>query len=166
MRQDAPVLPVTAIDRLLRVLALLGVVLLLAGTVWVWPRLPEVVPIHFGASGRPDGWGERVWLLLLPTLGVGLYALFGAILNLLPPQMYNLPWPITEQNRERQYLFARRLLLAFRTYAVFLLVLLLLQASRVALGKAPGLGWWFLPATLAAPCVILGVYFGAASRAR
>jgi len=40
--------------------------------------LPDQVPLHFDASGQPDGWGDKNWLLLLPLLAVALYVLLTA----------------------------------------------------------------------------------------
>ena len=70
---------------------------LVAWAVWLWPAVPARVPLHFGADGTPDRWGERsllVWLVL-PALGVALAALFDGVArwsvrNLESP-MLNLP---------------------------------------------------------------------------
>jgi len=44
--------------------------------VWVnYSRLPERVPIHFGLDGKPDGWGVRSWIWLLPVVGLLAWAL-------------------------------------------------------------------------------------------
>jgi hypothetical protein len=153
------------IDRALTLSAAVGLGLFLATTVWLWPQLPDVVPVHFGLNGRPDAWGERGLLLLLPVFGIGTYALLSAVLRM-PVAIYNFPWPVTPQNRERQLVLARRLVLAFREYAVLLFLVLFLGAAFVALGKAQGLGWWFFPVTLGFPAVILASYFMATLRVR
>ncbi|HSJ32502.1 MAG TPA: DUF1648 domain-containing protein [Longimicrobiales bacterium] len=40
-------------------------------SVYVYPELPERIPLHFRADGTPDRWGDRSWLtwLLLPLIG-------------------------------------------------------------------------------------------------
>ncbi len=41
----------------------------LAGSLYAWPRVEEVVPIHWGSDGQPNGYGSRaVGLLLLPAI--------------------------------------------------------------------------------------------------
>ncbi|SEJ63841.1 Uncharacterized membrane protein [Deinococcus reticulitermitis] len=40
-----------------------------------WERLPESVPMHFGAGGQPDRFGSRWELLGVPALALGLGAL-------------------------------------------------------------------------------------------
>lgn len=34
-----------------------------------------MIPIHFGFSGKADGWAERSFVLVLPFIGVALYGL-------------------------------------------------------------------------------------------
>lgn len=62
---------------------------------WAWPELPDQIPTHFGADGRPDSWAGKSsgsWLAipgvaLLLTLGIGWFRL------ILPrrPGWVNLP---------------------------------------------------------------------------
>jgi uncharacterized membrane protein len=53
---------------------------LLARTAEAWPRLPERVPIHFGASGLPDGWAEKsvASVFLVPILALVMAVVLGA----------------------------------------------------------------------------------------
>jgi uncharacterized membrane protein len=41
----------------------------------VWQSSPDVVPVHWGASGRVDRYGGRHELLILPAIAVGVYVL-------------------------------------------------------------------------------------------
>ncbi len=52
----------------------LGVIaLMLAASAWAWPRLPEVVAVHFGADGAANGWAPKLQaVLLLPALAAGI----------------------------------------------------------------------------------------------
>lgn len=54
---------------------------LVAGAVWAWPLLPERIPLHFGADGLPDRWGERsLWgWFVLPAIGVATAALLDGV---------------------------------------------------------------------------------------
>jgi uncharacterized membrane protein len=58
--------------------------------------LPDVYPIHFGASGRPDRWVRGVGLewFLLPIVGALMAALLVALglgIPRLPPSAFSLP---------------------------------------------------------------------------
>lgn len=57
--------------------------LLVSGSVLYFPRLPERIPRHFGASGQPDAWWEAT---LLHWLSLPLLALVTAAL------LYSVAW--------------------------------------------------------------------------
>jgi uncharacterized membrane protein len=57
----------------------------LAGSLYVWPQVGEVVPTHWGIDGRPDGFGSRsLGLLLLPGLVVVITLIFAVLTRLDP----------------------------------------------------------------------------------
>jgi uncharacterized membrane protein len=48
-------------------------------SLWAYPRMPEIVPTHWGADGQPNGWsGRGTTAILLPAmiLGIGLLLLY------------------------------------------------------------------------------------------
>lgn len=60
--------------------ALLAVCLLsLLGLVWMLPRLPEQIPIHWNFYGEADNYGDKKLLLLFGALPVALLGLFWGI---------------------------------------------------------------------------------------
>ncbi len=48
---------------------------------WIWPSLPEIVPIHWNISGEIDGYGSKSNLIIVPIL---LPLLTYLIMTLLP----------------------------------------------------------------------------------
>ena len=57
--------------------ALVCFTLLVAFSVWAYPRLPPRVPIHWGLDGRPDGWSTPlVATVVAPVILAGLGLLF------------------------------------------------------------------------------------------
>jgi len=116
----------------------------------------EVIPTHFNLTGKADGWGSRWLIVLLPFVG---NALFGALVGLARvPQSYNYPWRVTPENAARQYLLARRLMLAFSILLPVVFLRLLLGVIAVASGRAMGLGSWSLIENLAPVTLLLGLY--------
>ena len=81
--------------RTYRLLNLLLLAALVAGSIAVYPTLPERIPRHFGISGQPDAWMQRSLLgwLLLPLLAVGIAGLQAAIVraSLRNPALWNVP---------------------------------------------------------------------------
>jgi uncharacterized membrane protein len=63
--------------------------------IWVWPRLPDQIPTHFGLDGQPDAWSEKSLLswFLLPAVAILLVAMMGVLRWVLPkkPRWVNLP---------------------------------------------------------------------------
>lgn len=43
---------------------------------WVWEQLPEIIPVHFGASGAPDRFGDKseLWVILSILGGAGAFS--------------------------------------------------------------------------------------------
>ena len=82
----------------MRVVPLTTGLLLLATlglSIYVYPELPQRIPLHFGADGSPDRWGERSWAtwLLLPCIGAATIGLLYVIARFLPgrPHLLNIP---------------------------------------------------------------------------
>lgn len=78
-----------------RLLNLLLLGALFAGSMMVYPRLPERIPMHFDLSGQPDVWEERslaAWLML-PVIAAGTALLLEAAsrISVGTPQLWNVP---------------------------------------------------------------------------
>lgn len=41
-------------------------------SIWVWPLLPDRIPVHFGADGQPDRWSDTTLLswFLVPAIAL------------------------------------------------------------------------------------------------
>ncbi|HVW66682.1 MAG TPA: SdpI family protein [Candidatus Peribacteraceae bacterium] len=60
--------------RILQCIVVLGMFALVA---WLYPSLPDVIPVHWGISGEPNGWAPKMWSAwLLPIIGLLLTLLF------------------------------------------------------------------------------------------
>ncbi|HEX9093191.1 MAG TPA: SdpI family protein [Coriobacteriia bacterium] len=64
--KDMPKLPLVFIS-----------LMFVAGAV-LYPRLPDVIPTHWGVSGAPDVWSAKSFgsVFSTPLIGLGMYALF------------------------------------------------------------------------------------------
>lgn len=145
----------TSIDVALGTLALMGFVGGLAAVLFVWPELPERLPIHFDLSGNPDRWGPR-WELFVP---MAISAVLGLGLEILSyfPQSYNYLTEITAENAQRQYRLAVRLLRSLNAIIQWLFAAVAWTILRAAQGLShPGM--WLIPAFVAGTFVLLIVY--------
>lgn len=122
-----------------------------AHVLWYYPRLPEQVAHHFGASGRPDAWGHKSQFLVvcLVTAGVMMATFLGLGLAMqkIPNSLINLPnkdyWlaPVRRQ-QTLDYMFPQLLWLGSLT--MLLLLDMFHQSFMVHLGKATKLNHFWI----------------------
>jgi uncharacterized membrane protein len=136
----------SASDWLIDFVAFAFLVILIAIPVINYGSLPETIPVHFNASGQPDGYGGRGTLWLLPAIGLFMYLMMTIIEQF--PQIYNYPVEITEENAEKQYRNAVRLIRTLKTIILLVFTFLSFKTIETATGKAQGLGKAFLPVFL------------------
>lgn len=129
-----------------------------------WSSFPATVPMHFGVSGKPDGWGPRWTLALLPATAIVIVSLLAIVRRI--PQHFNYPVRVTDENRALQQSLAIELLDQLRVVVAVMLGYISIQQMRTALGLTDGLGVWFLVVVVIAMFGTLGTYFTRALRAR
>ncbi len=129
-----------------------------------WTTLPDKVPTHFNFAGTPDQWGSKYSLLLLLGVTFGLYLGLSILSRF--PHIYNYPFAITDENRQRQYLLARQMMTALKAEQVCLFVFITWQTISIARGNAGDLTGWFLPVFLVVVFGTIIIYFIKAYRSR
>ena len=135
-----PVLPApwTPLDIALEACAAAG---LLAQLAWMLPRLPHLpdkVPVHFDFSGRPNRWGSRSELAVLPVVALVMYTLLTVIARL--PHLANYPIKITPENAAHQYRMTTVMLSVLKVEIMWLLTFVGAKIIRIAEGTARTLG--------------------------
>jgi hypothetical protein len=101
-------LPHTPLEKLLEALTALGIITVMAMTVWGYFTLPAIIPTHYGISGTPNAYGDKGPLLIMPIICICLAVLMTFVSRY--PHLYNYPWPITAESAPRQYALARLLI--------------------------------------------------------
>lgn len=117
------------------------------------PRMPR--PVHFGIDGQPDRFGSSSAFWLLQALGIILF--IGMTLLERVPHVYNYPFRVTESNRERIYDVGRQTMLATKTLLLTACAYVSVASIQTAVGRANGLGTWFVPTLLAAVAINVGI---------
>lgn len=118
---------------------------------WVLPVsyyscLPQIIPIHFNAAGKVDGYGIKATIFLLPAIGLALFAGL-KVLNLFP-QIHNYAVKITPENALKQYTNSTRLVRVINMIVLFIFALIVFEIIQTASGKSSALSIWFLAFTL------------------
>lgn len=148
----------------LEVVTGVGMIVCVGIVVQAWEALPERIPIHFGISGRPDGWGSKEAIALLPVVGLVLEGVL-TLVNLYP-HTWNYPVPITEENARVQYQLGRSLLVWMKAELIWLLALILWQQVQVAVGQGETMNNGSIFTGLIVIFGTVGVYLWQAYRAR
>lgn len=131
-------------------------IFLWAFTIFSFIKLPATIPIHFNASGRPDNYGNKLTLFLLPAIGTIVYA--GITYLNKYPWVFNYMVQITEENAGSEYSIATRMLRILKCSIMIIFCIIALYSYWTANGDSETPGWWFLPSILA---IIFGpiIYF-------
>ncbi len=160
-----------------RVLLALTVAATWALAAWLWPDLPARFPVHFDASGNPDGWAAKSALAWFALPGLG--TLFALILGLgLPAWVVamarsNSPWlnvpnkkaftALPEDARVRAVTGPARWLVVLAIVLQALFAWIVFGGARVASGEWRALpSWpsWGLVAAVVA-CALVQAFAGA-----
>ena len=144
-------------DRLIIALGATAVLAMVAIPAMSYANLPDTIAIHFSGKGEADGWGSKSALLILPCVGILLWA--SMLWLSTKPHIFNYPTTITAENAESQYRLGVRLILlmAFISTATFAFLEYMMVKS--ADGNFSGLGTytiliWTL-VTLGVPVIYL-----------
>ncbi|WP_405216017.1 DUF1648 domain-containing protein [Agrococcus sp. Ld7] len=131
------------VTRALRILAILAVAAIAAWMLAQYPALPETVPTHFDAAGRPDGWGSKSSVLWLALVMAALTALLAWLST--KPRWANYPVQLTEQNAQRVYREGERMLV----WMLWPIALLFAGLALLTVGSASAMVGAILPGQVA-----------------
>ncbi len=151
-------LETTPFERVLETASALLLCFLWGFTLYAYTKLPQIIPTHFNAAGKPDDYGDKLTLLLLPAIATLLY--FGlSYLNKFPHH-FNYTVTITADNAAQQYRSATQMILFLKLVILLIFFAIVLLTYSTANGTTTGLGILFLPLTVAVlfiPIVVLMV---------
>lgn len=93
-----PIIPLffTKADQLLEYAGYLFWILLWGMVIWMYPLLPEEIPIHFNGIGEADGFGSKTTIFLTPIIATFLVVLLSVLER--NPENFNYTVKITKEN--------------------------------------------------------------------
>ena len=130
-------------DLIIEVVALVSLAALILIPTIAYSGLPDSIPTHYGANGKADAWGSKNSIFFLPILGICIYVMFKWISQY--PHKMNFPYPITEDNRERSYTTAIRMMSILNALITSSFAYITYKSIKTAAGEASGLGQTFIP---------------------
>jgi uncharacterized membrane protein len=140
-------LTLSAADKTMELAGKLLLIIMWALTIFIFFKLPAIIPIHFNAMGKADSYGSKLMLLILPLLATVIY--FGLTKLNKYPHIFNYMTAITEDNAVQQYTIATRILRFLKLGILLVFSLIMVFIYLTSEGIVNGLGAWFLPLTLA-----------------
>ena len=141
----------TKIEIILEIISVLALLTFFIFTYSNWPGVPERIPDHFNMSGMPDSWGVKGKIPIMIYVTVFVFILFSIISRF--PRMINFPIPIKENNLKSHLQLRFSLIMWTKAELVIITSYLGIQAIRVSLSQAEGLGAYIVPIIL---LVIIG----------
>lgn len=143
-------------DKILETVGLAFVALMIAYPTIHFSSLPDSIPVHFDAMGRPDRYGSKTSLWLFSSIGIILY-IGMAVVNRYP-HTFNYLMPITARNAPRQYGLATKMVRMLNVVIAAVFFSITYGMIQTAMGHASGLGAFILPLSVAPILAILGWY--------
>jgi uncharacterized membrane protein len=136
-------IPLSSADRILENI---GTGLLV--TIWVlsvasYIQSPQVVPIHFNATGHADSFGSKIHILILPLIPTAIYFLLGWLNK--RPHIFNYPVTITAENAARQYGNATKMLRVLKIVVLLVFIVIISTAYLAGSSSDNNLGVWTIP---------------------
>ncbi|MBL7137312.1 MAG: DUF1648 domain-containing protein [Bacteroidales bacterium] len=144
-------------DLILEILAIVSLLGFIGFTLYFISRLPDSVPTHFDASGKPDDFGSKASLWMLPVVALVLYAILSLVSRI--PEKFNYPVKITQANARRQYTLGVRLIRCLKLAMILMFFFISYKTVMVAQANSGGLGIWFFPVLIGIILIPIIIYF-------
>ena len=90
-------------------LAILIAIINLVYAAYSFANMPDIIPIHFGIDGKPNGWGEKYTIFFIPIINLALVG-FMASVRKHPFSYLNLPIKLSNNNLEERVKLGKQLL--------------------------------------------------------
>jgi len=144
------IVPLTKSDYCFEIATAIALIICWLLPVLLFPNLPDTIPTHYGLNGRPDDWGSKVSIFLLPAITTILY-LGLTVLNRFP-HVFNYTVKITSDNAKQQYYRSTRIIRILKLTVIVLFLFIEWQVCRVSLSNT--LPVWLIPGIIIVPIVL------------
>lgn len=130
-------------QKALNYLSLFMMVAALVYFAFLWSKMPEQIPAHYGLNGEVDRFGSKIELVFMPIAMLFIYILISVISKF--PSIWNTGVEITPANQKTVYHNLMNLIISVK----FILVCIF-SYIMIMQGYGKGLGSWFAPISLIA----------------
>lgn len=134
------------IDCILEFGALIVLIATWGFTIYRFNKLPDSIATHFDLSGKPNEFGSKYTICVLPIIITFVYILIFKLNR--NPHKFNYLTTITEQNAYKQYKLASRMMRVILFNITLMLAYITFKEIDGAYTKSSALEWWFIPLLL------------------
>ncbi|MBE0068933.1 DUF1648 domain-containing protein [Thermoanaerobacterium thermosaccharolyticum] len=149
-------IPMTPMDIIVELLSILVTVSIVIITIILWYKLPGTIPTHFNIRGEVNSSGSKSNTLILLSVIILMYVMFTVLTRY--PHIFNYLVEITEENAIIQYKLAKSFMRFLKLEIVLLLSYIEYITVNAASSSKISLGLVFLPISIIAIFVTLGIY--------
>ena len=154
MKRPKVKIKLDTIDTIIEALGVIALLVLITLPLYYFDQLPNEIPSHYGASGKPDEYSEKGIIWTLPIVGVILY--LGIFWLNKYPHIFNYPQQITEGNALRLYTVATKIIRFLNTQMSIAFAYLTYSTIQTSLGRQDGISSHFLLIFLLSNFLLLG----------
>ncbi len=108
----------TRLHKSLELLAFLALLASIAGMLWRFSKLPDLIPVHYGTLGEPDRWGSKKEVIAIPCV-MGIVYFLMTVVGFLPELCNYGSKPIPEEKRGAADSATRTMLLSLKVLLMF-----------------------------------------------
>lgn len=133
--------PLEPLDIIVDLISVTLIILIIVYTAINYGDLSETIPTHFNASGEADGFGDKIYVWMLPVIGIVTFVLL-FVLNKFP-HIHNYMVNITEENALKNYRFSTRIVRFTNVFVAVLFACIQYMMVEQGKGNDAGFGSWF-----------------------
>jgi len=135
--------PFETVDVIIEMLSITLLILMWTYCIINYFELPDTIATHFDATGKPDDFGSKNTIWIIPVVATVMY--IGMYILNKYPHIHNYMVNITEENALKNYRFSTRVVRVVNFLCVLLLAYITYMIIESAFGKQYNLGTWFVP---------------------
>lgn len=144
--------PYETIDIIIEFISITLLILMWLYCVINYIYLPDTIATHFDGVGKPDGYGSKLTIWIIPIISTAIY--LGLLILNKYPHMHNYMVNINPENVLKNYRFSTRTLRVTNLLCALLMAYITYMIVESALGKQFNLGAWFVPIVVSSSIVL------------
>ena len=144
----------TKIDYIFEIVGVIGIMCLFAFPIYFLNDLPNQIPKHYNILGEVDALGDHRLIWLLPIIGLVLY--IGLTFLSKYPFIFNYPTKVTNENAEKLYTLATRIIRLIKVVVILLFTFLNFKTIEIAINRPTNIEKFHLPIFLTILTILIG----------